>query len=557
MIARVCIALACLTVPAQACRTVNEALGEEYEFYHSFSRPLLGLHDRNLILKSTHYRLGELTVEVNKVDAESLSEWRNKDFPQFTKGLNKWRAKIAENVEFAISQYPRRHWPESFFEELRNVAQAEWASSTFITVRDRSGQIVGTLRLISSRYEEIKSLHPSAITQGVGGVWALDIFSKAVRDRHWGDAWKTVPLERGLGVNLARPFWSSGKLRSFPDSLGEAIEPGNFAVDPKASPEVYRLLMHELVREVFDPANSADYNMNGKVLYTYADARGKRLYVPSGFEVVDEKDPIVHEGISWWVLRMTPRSFKKKVDALVSRPKWTESDIEEFRELMNAFARPHELAADVIEEADGQHGLVSPRGYSVEERVKAELEDLKRNLSRHLRDTLPNSVSTELMAPYDELLISLNVAVSTNAYPIDQHLYWDMVVFRNYSNPMRVGGFQEMPPPPVFSMDGTGPTHVVQEMLLVKPENYPKGAYKSEDYLIKAYGPFWEAKKILHTLLLRDDAPYYRTVDDFNADLVSAIAEELQDRPESLSSKEMNTRLLEKFWQRYRARGGR
>lgn len=566
MIARALISSLLLAAPtAMACRTVNRAAGEAG--WHS-RRAIAAFRDRDVVLDTRRYLAGELTVEVSRPDVvPKRGRGENEEsYPAYVNERNQWRARIAENVEFAISQYPRRGWSESFFAELRQEAQREWMSSTYITVRDGKGRIVGTLRLISSVDQRYRWLDPRSVEQAVGGKWSWQIWAKAVRDRWWGYGWKTIPLERGLGVNVARPYWNSGHLRAYPESLGEAIEPGNFAVEKGASPEVMRVLMREFVREVFDSRNSADYNMYGKLLYTYGDERGKGLYVPSGFEVVDESDPIDHKGIKWWVLRMTPLQLKQKIDRLERRPKWSAEDLEELRLLMEAFSRAHELRGVMRdEEGEAQHGLRSPTGYAVEARARTELERWQSDLREALRAKLDHEFSEgsappELVAPYEELLVSLNTAYLTQAYPIRQNDYWDIVLFHDGDRPMRVGGIQVMPTV-VFSMNDPVGKTVRTAAEVVPADQFPEGAYRSEGYFVAEYGPFWESKKVLHTLLLRDSGPYHRNLERFNDDLIFAIVQSVNERRgsgrEELSSKEMNAGLLVQFWSAYRNRGGR
>lgn len=508
------------------------------------SKPVLSLDDRTIVLQRTIYQMGDLKVQVSHPEIEVGSGEQPIKKKNYQRNLNEWRKHIAENVDFAISQYPRRHWPESFFKELREAAQKEWMNTRYITVYDKTGKIVGTMRFISSRNKEVDAIIPY-ITQITGGTWGRDVVPPPVQARWWGEYWKKLPIEKALGINLERPFWFPAEHPELPTSMiGESIEPGNYAVAKNSSPLVHQALSVEFMKAVFDPNQSSDYNSKGKMLYTYADEIGKRLYVPLGFDLVNEKDPIEHGGTKWWVLRMSPDKLKDWIEGMNRRAKWTDEDAEKLQMLFSAFSRPWERAGEASERGNPlQHGLIKPRVYSVDERVNSELNQIQDRLRNELEADL-NGVQSNIAAPYESLLLELNAARVTKGIPIDLREYGEMDLIRNDERPI-VG---------IRFYGGRGNT------IELRPADQIPHHYLSEKYLIQKYGDLWEAKRVFYGMLLNSGSPYYDHLEVFNTDLKAAIVEEVQERSKSggreLSSKQMNDGIITKMWKRYKAKGG-
>lgn len=287
--------------------------------------------------------------------AHLLSEWipdSNRDYLQSMQN---------EAVEFAIQNYVRRNWSPDFKDELRLMAMLHWDSAKYIIVRNKAKDIVGTLRLISSGNEIdklLRNLVPEMvdITKQTG----LDWISKTPEEQ-FGTAYpllsKRFPAEHVFERLLARPAvkidgktlellkqrWTQiSKSGDAPPThlFGEAIEPGNFSISKDVNAEVFKEIFTQLVKTTFDPRNSAEYNMNGKVFYTYGDRAGKMLYAPLGYSVVEEQAPIQHDGREWWLLQSTPEKLNQFLESLAGRSDWDEKDVAALRNLMTELSHP-------------------------------------------------------------------------------------------------------------------------------------------------------------------------------------------------------------------------
>jgi hypothetical protein len=434
---------------------------------------------------------------------------------QFQPNRDRWSAIISENVEFAISQYPRRHWPESFFDELRAMGQRHWMNSKYVTVRDKSGKIVGSLRFITSRdsaadfvtQERSGDLLPYPRTLE-GGTWTRKVIPPYLQQ--FLPRWLRVPMEEGLGVNLERPIlvpsdaqagYQAVGLRHF---LGEVIEPGNFAVDKNVNAEVYRAITIELMKAVYEETHSADYNANGKALYSYADAIGRRLYLPLGFELVDAKDPLIHDDVKWWIIRLTPERLKQWIENMEKRASWTPESVAEINQMLEVFSQPERISGRrfIPEGEANRHGLDGPVGYSTDARVKEDIENRKQAqvsaFQAQWQEALKEisaSLPADYAGPYEKLLVALTVARAEHErlMPVWQDA---LVVHLKDGWPVRVETHGDVTP------------------------------QKMEAW----YGPLWQAKYVLDSMSLMPGRYYREHPEAFFSDLRDAMVEEMKDR---------------------------
>lgn len=371
-----------------------------------------------------------LRIRVSKIEFEILPERvpaadRPKEWVELQPGFESWRGEIQKNVGFALSHYPRRGWGEEFLEELQALALRYWQNSTYLSVYQGESP-VATLRLISSRdgiRDALRSLDPrlqKLLPAGLnGGRWSRRVFSdEEKRQYHY---WNLIPAEEVLDVDLERPWWRDTDLYGMAaitpvygtETIGEAIEPGNFAILQGVAPEVVRAISIEILRAVFDPEHTADYNHFGKVLFTYADQEGKRLYLPMGFEQVDPNDPIEHAGARWWVLRLTPERLQKWIARFERRGTLSEIDVEDLYRLMEFLSRKEQLMAEsLMTQRRGREQASS--GYILRPRVEAEVQRRRSKYQEQFdllaaRHDLPET----LLDPYRELLMDV-VAFQTS-----------------------------------------------------------------------------------------------------------------------------------------------
>jgi hypothetical protein len=502
------------------------------------SRPIGRGPGYEVYLRKQIKQEGDLTVEKTWVEFSPVKN-RLKEY-QPGPGHERWLSTIRENVDFALSQYPRRGWPEEYFKELRVVAEQYWKQSIYVTVRDSKG-IAGTMRYISSR-DPSGDANGTAVgmapKNAVGGQWKRMVIPD--KDQRWYQPWGRPPVEKGLEVNLERPVWfprkhdpHQGEHPAFGTmALGEVMEPGNYAARKDLNAKALLEMTKHFIESVFPPQNSADYNMNGTILYSYADKEGKGLYLPMGFELVDENHPIDHAGRQWWVIRMNPEKMKAWVDKLSRRSILEEKDIQELNDLLNLFARQDQVHSKRILAEGSGHGLQSPVGYSFKPTVEAELNaanEKARVRVQQIWNEIDNGESKRLnLSPatvghYQELYSALSQAFLKKEPVIS---YYDLGSFST------LRGTGERPVDTIFF--------------------YPTDSHVTME---GKYGPLWQMKVWLwNDHLAEPTGPYAGKPEFLFQDLEAAMRDELEAQSrdsESLPTdgRVMTEQLMKRFWQ--------
>ncbi len=276
------------------------------------------------------------------------------------KNKEKIQAEQKESLDFALQHYSRRKFA-TILEELKENAEIYWDASTYINVLERTdngekGELLGTLRLISygpdvhNRYKELYPHLPDVTQVKKKAKWSFRL-PYGLANPILTFVQRLLPVEKFFKAIFPRP---SAKLRrkekgvlewdkdGFQHLFGEAIEPGNFAIRKDCNPAVFKKIFISLLRATFDPKNSPEYNLRGKVFYTYGDKVGCRLYESLGFEKMKDFAPVeTDDGIKMWLLWLTPDRFQRTIDSLSSRPLWTQAETGQLRRLMSRLTLGH------------------------------------------------------------------------------------------------------------------------------------------------------------------------------------------------------------------------
>jgi len=223
---------------------------------------------------------------------------------------------IQEAVNFAkLHDKNRRHWPDSFLSGLDNMAFNNIRGSTYVIVRDKTtGIIISTLRVFQSSHEQRLQLVPDAfeLRRKVFGLSrSVDYyFSPETHDFGRGGLNYGQPrpliLEQYLPVVVERPVTKIPlkNEKYYQLGVGRIYEPGLWAIDPKANEiGITESLIHLLDSIIENREHLPEqFNRKGKMLYTYGDKVGVRLYSQLGFE--PEGEPVEKDGITWQLLKL-------------------------------------------------------------------------------------------------------------------------------------------------------------------------------------------------------------------------------------------------------------
>ncbi|RYZ76437.1 MAG: hypothetical protein EOP05_05035 [Proteobacteria bacterium] len=234
---------------------------------------------------------------------------------------------VFENLSFVLQAYKKeKEWPNAFLQKLVTAAFQYAEYSTYITVKSKSGEIVGSVRFIETPFLQkqwshghidswdtpslFSKLHVKASDLPNSELWreiygSDDIYltglDRPATEFHEGYAFIPTPFENILGRRYLRDYTSSG---------GSAIEPGNFAILRNrdlpleirniAGPTLYYHLAR-LVQAVPDSHQEASF------IGTYASVGGSsdRFYQSLGFgvhETLPARSPQNPTDESWNVL---------------------------------------------------------------------------------------------------------------------------------------------------------------------------------------------------------------------------------------------------------------
>ena len=257
---------------------------------------------------------------------------------------------IDDNVDFAIENYQeRRDWTPEIHQDLRDLAHKYYALSTYVSVYAKTpaggkGQMLGSIRLISSGkdWQHLEFANFPDPTQLSGLDW---------RDGFPANLLSLIPVEDEFGVFVRRPvapippYEVEGMTLAQVD--GEAQEPGNWAIRKGTSKRVFVETLVHLLRAIAEPGNTPDYNLRGKILYTWGDPTSLRLYRRLGFTAApellvrkaDQQKERENPGSQrrWALLSLRPEDFPKVIQALENRPDFSDEEIESLREAMAGF----------------------------------------------------------------------------------------------------------------------------------------------------------------------------------------------------------------------------
>ncbi|MGZ3770830.1 MAG: hypothetical protein ACXVCP_15095 [Bdellovibrio sp.] len=212
------------------------------------SYPLLRKKVYNIYVRWNSVLIAQILEPGYKSSNLNFSNLPLSDFV-LQKNQDSWDSTVNEAMDFVLNQYAdrREHWPASFRDKLRKMAQDYKFNSTYITLKHKASStgittILGTLRLIEERDGRL-------------------------------------PMEDYLGITL-----NSHGAKKF--------EPGNFAIDKSVNQYAFGEVILHLIENILEKSKN-----NETHFYTYADRQSLMMYKMLGFKPVALSDLNLAPGV--------------------------------------------------------------------------------------------------------------------------------------------------------------------------------------------------------------------------------------------------------------------
>lgn len=221
--------------------------------------------------------------------------------------LEQWTKILMDPQEAAFAKYARRHWPETFIQDLRSQALKNLDRSVLIEAFSPKGQRLGSMRIISAEFVQEdggpgrQKLHYRPLPEEE--ILNIVLPKKGVITSQLGDP---VRVTKGINSEVSSYF------------IEESLKHSDQA-------RVHAELWVTMLEMLNGPGLSL-VNRHGHRLHTYADEQGIRLYRPWGFGPVagasssGKKKDTADQAISAYGIEWTPLDIGwNSLDSLKSR----------------------------------------------------------------------------------------------------------------------------------------------------------------------------------------------------------------------------------------------
>ncbi|MGB0453398.1 MAG: hypothetical protein ACPGJV_06760 [Bacteriovoracaceae bacterium] len=275
--------------------------------------------NRTLILKVYREDRGEYISET----IQAFYRKGNLASEQSKKNYSAYRAMIEEYMDFALENYKRRNWSESFFEKLKAYAYEYADKTTWVGLREKqSSKLQASLAIKYAPYA-VDTDFSKSVPQRVSNVGQVAKEFLGAKDN--SDKEILLQLEDLFNIRLPREAFTVS-----PDFYGELgfaglsgvrlsgegiiYEITNFAIERSVKDKEYfellLILFSRLKTSLEKSPFQSQVNQNGRRIYTYGDKLSFRAYSKwFGFQKVynepffieDTTDPTL-SAKEWFIL---------------------------------------------------------------------------------------------------------------------------------------------------------------------------------------------------------------------------------------------------------------